>query len=100
MQPLLRHETRKPLHPRDRRPIPFTGQRLGFRAVEPHGQMERALGSGKPVALLVLARALVLEIDIELAVAIALEPTTSAQASRRRCRSARRARCRSSSLAQ
>src|SRR6266545_1364478 len=69
----LRREVRQPLRLGNRGWIPPPGERFGFRAVEAHGQVERILGGGQPVRLLVLARVLVLKIEIERAVRVVLE---------------------------
>src|SRR5262249_36368287 len=50
---------------RHRRRIPFAGQRLRIRCVEPHGQVEASLRRREPVGLLVLAGILVLNVEYE-----------------------------------
>src|ERR1700730_16758108 len=63
----------KPLHFRDRRRVPFAGERLGFRGVQAHCQIEWSPRRGEPVGFHVLSGTLVLEIEIERAIGIMLE---------------------------
>lgn len=51
-----------PLHPLNRRRVPFTIERFGLWSIQPHGQVERSLGRWQPVGVLVFAGALVLEV--------------------------------------
>src|SRR5215471_15214443 len=68
---LLSH-ARDRLLARDGRRIPLTRERLRFRGIDTHGQIERAVRRRKPVAFLVLVGAFVLEIEIERSVGIVL----------------------------
>src|SRR5580693_8379695 len=60
-------------HPLQRRSLPLSVQRLGFRPVEPHDNEERSLRRGKPVRLLVGTGRLVLEVEGKPAVDILFE---------------------------
>ena len=66
----------------DRRGTPFTGERLGLRAIEPHSQVKGSLRCGKPIGFLVLSRTLVLEIEVKRAIGVDLEwhPTSDCEA--------------------
>jgi len=61
---------------------PFTGERLGLRAIEPHSQVKGSLRCGKPIGFLVLSRTLVLEIEVKRAIGVDLEwhPTSDCEA--------------------
>src|SRR6267378_5498662 len=66
LQPtLLSRLTHRRLHLRDRRRIPFAGERLRLRSVQAHGQIERSLRGGKPVGFHVLSGTFVLEIEVK-----------------------------------
>src|SRR5215471_10695352 len=65
--------TLRRLHARDRRWVPLAGERLQFRGVETHRQVERSFRGWEPVGLLVRAGAGVLEIEIERSVRVVLE---------------------------
>src|SRR4029077_20143659 len=66
----------------NRRRIPFTSQRIVFRSIETHGQVECSFGSGQPVRFLARARTFVLEVEIKRAVGVVLEwhPATDGEA--------------------
>src|SRR5216683_6628419 len=55
------------------RRLPGAVERLRLRPVDPHGHVERSLGGGQPVRLLLLARRLALDVDVERAVLVVLE---------------------------
>src|SRR5262245_5343340 len=57
--PSLHMEARRLLHLCNGRGVPLPGERLALGCIEAHGQVERSLGGGKPVGLLVPARTLV-----------------------------------------
>src|SRR5258708_14590236 len=61
------------LHPRDRRRIPPSGERLALGAIQAHGQIEPALWRRQPICFVVLAGALVLEIEVERSVSVVME---------------------------
>ncbi len=61
------------LGPHDRRRVPFSSQRFGFRSREAHAKVEWPFGGRKPVGFLSCTWALVLKIKIERPVPIVLE---------------------------
>jgi hypothetical protein len=62
---LLRLQGRWLLYLDDRRGIPLAGQRLAFRCIDPHREVEWSLRRWQPIGLLVGTRAFALEIEIE-----------------------------------
>src|ERR1700722_2538252 len=60
-------------NPLQRRSLPLSVQRLGFRPVEPHDNEERSLGRGQPVSLLVGTGRFVLEVERKPTVGILFE---------------------------
>src|SRR3981081_1578862 len=72
----LSRKTYCSLLPRNRWGIPFSGKRLGLRAVQAHGYIEPALRRRQPVRFLALSAALLLEIEVERPVSVIMEGHT------------------------
>src|SRR6516225_6580554 len=70
---LLLHCARGRLQAGHWRRIPLTSERLRFRGIDTHGQVERPFWRWKPVGLLVGAGTFVLEIEVERSVSVVLE---------------------------
>src|SRR5215471_2205863 len=70
---LLGAQANSPRDARYRRRVPFSSERLRFRGVDAHGQVELAFRGWEPVCFLVLAGAPVLEIEVERSVCVVLK---------------------------